>query len=116
MHKRVGRVNRRHRKLLRGAVGACMALLLGACSVSAPDLAGTWKSERTTLTIVQEKSAYKIVADNPKGILGGNYTSEYHDGRLELKGPLAPLCGDMKYDEKAGKLNFCGEEFVRVPK
>ncbi len=104
------------RKAWRGAVVSCVGLFLGACSFSAPKLAGIWKSERTTLTIVQEKSSYKIVADNPKGILGGNYTSEFHDGRLELKGPLAPLCGDMKYDEKAGKLNFCGEEFERVPK
>lgn len=113
---RASRLTRRQRKRWGGAVIACVALFLGACSFAAPNLAGIWKSERTTLTIVQDKSSYKIVADNPKGILGGNYTSEYHDGRLELKGPLAPLCGDMKYDEKAAKLNFCGEEFVRVSK
>ena len=100
--------------MVRDFVIACSALVVAACSGPAPDLAGTWKSERTTLTISQEKSSYKIVAENPKGILGGNYTSEFRDGKLGLDGPLAPLCGDMKYAD--GKLNFCSEEFVRVQK
>jgi hypothetical protein len=97
-----------------GMVG--VAMFLGACSRSAPDLAGTWKSERTTLTISQQVTAYKIVAENPKGLLSGNYTSEFRDGRLTLNGPIAPLCGDMKYAEQTGTLNFCGEEFTRVQK
>src|SRR5438874_13114686 len=95
---------------LRNRVVAAIVVFVAACSASAPNLAGTWKSERTTLTITQERSHYRIVAVNPKGILGGNYTTEFHDGRLDLKGPIAPLCGDMKYDAAAGKLNFCGEQ------
>jgi len=102
--------------MIRVAVISAVTLLLVACSSSAPDLAGTWKSERTTLTISQQSNSYKIVAENPKGILGGNYTSEYRDGKLGLKGPIAPLCGDMKYVVETGKLYFCGEEFTRTTK
>src|SRR6187431_1773110 len=102
--------------MIRVAVIPGIALLLVACSGSAPDLAGIWKSERTTLTISQQRNAYKIVAENPKGILGGNYTSEFRDGKLGLKGPIAPLCGDMKYVAETGKLYFCGEEFTRTAK
>lgn len=98
----------------RAAGIACLVLTVAACSSPPPELAGTWKSERTTLTISQEKDQYRIVAVNPKGILSGNYTSEYRDGRLPLKGPVAPLCGDMKYVSGEGKLHFCGEEFVRA--
>jgi hypothetical protein len=100
----------------RALIIAGITALVAACSGSAPDLAGTWKSERTTLTIVQRSSSYQIVAENPKGILGGNYTSDYRDGRLTLNGPIAPLCGDMTYAGRTGKLNFCGEEFTRVQK
>ena len=99
--------------IFRSIIISVSALLTG-CSNPAPELAGTWKSERTTLTIAQEKSKYKIVAVNPKGILSGNYTSEFREGRLTLQGALAPLCGDMKYTASEGKLNFCGEEFVRA--
>ena len=102
--------------MIRVAVTLGIALVLVACSSSAPDLAGIWKSERTTLTISQQRNAYKIVAENPKGILGGNYTSEFRDGKLGLKGPIAPLCGDMKYVVETGKLYFCGEEFTRTTK
>src|SRR5262245_60444937 len=108
---------KRFRTIARGLGTVCVAGAIAACSATAPDLAGTWKSVRTTLTITQDKNAYKIVADNPKGILNGNYTSEFRNGRLELKGgPVAPLCGDMKFDEKTGKLYFCSEEFVRAGK
>jgi len=98
--------------LVRIIVAAAACTLL-ACSSAAPNLAGTWKGERTTLTITQEKNAYRIVAASPRGILSGNYTSEFRDGRLILSGTIAPMCGDMKYDQSSGKLQFCGEEFVR---
>jgi hypothetical protein len=101
---------------LRRAAIACAAALLVACSSSAPNLAGVWKSERTTLTITQDGNSYKIVAENPKGILGGNHSAEYHDGRIDLKAPLGTLCGDMKYVAETGKLYFCSEEFVKTPK
>jgi hypothetical protein len=102
----------RRRKL--GIGIACVMASLVSCSRTAPHLAGTWKSERTTLTITQDHASYRIVAVNPKGILSGNYTGEYRDNRLLLKGPLAPLCGDMQYAEAEGRLTFCGEAFLRV--
>jgi hypothetical protein len=89
------------------------AAALGGCSKDGPDLAGTWKSDRTTLTITQHTNNYQIVADNPQGVLNGRYTSEYRDRRLLLNGPLAPLCGDLKYTESDRKLEFCTEQFVR---
>jgi hypothetical protein len=100
---------------LRRAAIACGAAVLFACSASAPNLAGVWKSERTTLTITQDGNSYRIVAENPKGILGGNHSAEFHDGRIDLKAPLGTLCGDMKYAQDTGKLTFCTEEFVKTP-
>ena len=101
------------RDLVRIIAAAAATTLLACSSAPAPNLAGTWKGERTTLTITQDKNAYRIVAVSPKGILSGNYTSEFRDGRLVLSGTIAPMCGDMKYDQSSGKLQFCGEEFVR---
>ncbi len=98
------------------AVGVSLSVLLAACSSKPPELAGTWQGVRTTLTITQDKNTYKIISVSPKSLLGGNYSSEYRNNRLLLSGPLAPLCGDMQYDERTGKLIFCEEEFVRVSK
>ena len=54
-----------------------------------------------------------IVASNPTGLLSGNYTGEFRNDGIALKGPLAPLCGDAHYLRETDKLQFCGEEFAR---
>ena len=81
---------------------------------SLPDLAGDWKSWRSTLRIAHDGGAYAIVVDNPTGFLGGVYAGKPQSDALALTGPLAALCRDIKYVKDGGKLQFCGEEFERV--
>ena len=81
---------------------------------SLPDLAGDWKSWRSTLRIAHDGDGYAIVVDNPTGFLGGVYAGKPQGDALTLTGPLAALCRDIKYVKDGGKLQFCGEEFERV--
>ena len=48
------------------------------------------------------------------GLLGGTYTGKWRDGAIKVSGPLAPLCGEIRYAKETAKLEFCGEEFDRA--
>jgi len=50
------------------------------------------------------------------GAVTGTYAGPWKDGAIQVKGPLAPLCPEIRYAKESGKLLFCGEEFVRTSK
>jgi hypothetical protein len=79
-----------------------------------PDLAGDWKSWRSTFRIARESDAYRIVVDNPNGFLGGTYIGTPHGSAVAVTGPLSALCREIRYVKDGDKLQFCGEEFERV--
>ena len=56
----------------RGAMAAMLAVLmvLAACTPRPPDLAGVWKNNHATLTIIQDGKAYQIQVADPQGLLG----------------------------------------------
>jgi len=76
-------------------------------------LTGQWKSWRSVLQISREGDRFRIAVENPNGLLGGTYQGEFQDGAIHVRGPLAPLCGEIRYVNDTRKLEFCGEEFVR---
>jgi hypothetical protein len=80
-----------------------------------PDLTGTWKSWRSDFRISRQGDLYRIVVNNPGGLLGGTYSGRLRNDAIRVTGPLAPLCGEISYSAQTQKLEFCGEEFVRVP-
>ncbi len=77
-------------------------------------LIGQWKSWRSDFRIAKEGELYKIVVNNPNGLLGGTYLGRLRDGALQVTGPMAPRCPHITYVADTGKLEFCGEEFARV--
>jgi hypothetical protein len=79
----------------------------------APNLTGQWKSWRSELQISQDGDVFKVTIDNPNGLLGGTYRGEFLDSAIHVSGPLAPLCGEIRYVRDTQKLEFCGEEFER---
>jgi hypothetical protein len=79
----------------------------------APNLTGRWTSWRSELQISQDGDLLKIIINNPNGLLGGTYTGEFLHSAIHVSGPLAPLCGEIRYVRDTQKLEFCGEEFVR---
>jgi len=89
---------------------------LSACADKGPDLAGDWKSDRSTFRVTQQGETYTVVVKNPNGMLTGTYAGPWKDGAIQVKGPLAPLCPEIRYAKESGKLLFCGEEFVRTSK
>src|SRR5438874_2302913 len=95
------------------AIVAASAVLF-ATSAATPDLTGRWKSWRSDFRISRERDIYTIVVNNPNGLLGGTYTGMFRHGAIHVTGPLAPLCGQIKYSRDTDKLEFCGEEFMRA--
>ena len=96
-----------------------IAVILGAWFMGAgfrttPDLIGQWKSWRSDLRISREGDLYKIIVDNPKGLLGGTYVGKLRGTVVYVTGPLASLCGEIEYSKDTDKLEFCGEEFTRA--
>jgi hypothetical protein len=75
---------------------------------------GQWKSWRSDLRISRDGENYKIIVDNPKGLLGGTYRGKLSGTVIDVSGPLASLCGAIAYSKDADKLEFCGEEFTLV--
>jgi len=88
--------------------------VIGTESRTTLELIGQWKSWRSDLRISREGDIYKIIVDNPKGLLGGTYMAKLRGTVLYVTGPLASLCGEMDYSKDTDKLEFCGEEFTRV--
>jgi len=82
---------------------------------SRPELTGEWKSWRSDLRITLDGKRYRIEVDSPNGFLGGVYLGELNRDVIHVTGPLSPLCGEMRYQTESQKLEFCGEEFDRVP-
>jgi hypothetical protein len=80
---------------------------------AAPNLTGRWKSWRSVLQISRDGDLFKIAVDNPNGLLGGTYRGKFLNDAINVTGPLAPLCGEIRYLRDTQKLEFCGEEFVR---
>ena len=80
-----------------------------------PDLTGQWKSWRSDFRISRQGGVYQIVVNSPGGLLGGTYSGKFRDGAIHVTGPLAPLCGEIRYSAETHKLEFCGEEFERRP-
>lgn len=98
-----------------------IAVLFGAWFVgtgfrTTPELIGQWKSWRSDLRISREGDLYKIIVDNPKGLLGGTYVGKLQGTVLHVTGPLASLCGEIDYSKDTDRLEFCGEEFTRAPR
>lgn len=83
-------------------------------SSNVPPLTGHWKSWRSDMAISRHADLFTINVDNPRGLLGGRYTGHFRNDAIHVAGPLAPLCGEIKYVREARKLEFCGEEFERV--
>ena len=79
----------------------------------APNLIGRWKSWRSEMQISRDGDFLAITIDNPNGLLGGNYKGKFLDGAIHVSGPLAPLCGEIRFSRDTQKLEFCGEEFER---
>jgi hypothetical protein len=79
----------------------------------APNLTGRWKSWRSDLQISRDGDLFKITVNNPNGLLGGTYSGTFLGDAIHVTGPLAPLCGEIKYVRDTHKLEFCGEEFIR---
>ena len=88
--------------------------VIGTESRTTLELIGQWKSWRSDLRISREGDIYKIIVDNPRGLLGGTYMAKLRGTVLYVTGPLASLCGEMDYLKDTDKLEFCGEEFTRV--
>lgn len=87
-----------------------------AGSSQLPDLTGQWRSWRSELQISRKAELFTIEVSNPNGLLGGEYRGKLRGGAIHVTGPLAPLCPEIKYVSDTRKLEFCGEEFDRVPK
>jgi hypothetical protein len=83
---------------------------------SSPELTGEWKSWRSDFRITLDGKRYRIEVDSPNGFLGGVYLGELNRDVINVTGPLSPLCGEMRYQRESDKLEFCGEEFDRVPR
>jgi hypothetical protein len=83
-------------------------------SRAAPNITGRWKSWRSDMQIAQDGELFTIKIDNPKGLLGGTYRGKFLNDAIHVTGPLAPLCGEVKYLPDTHKLEFCGEEFKRL--
>jgi len=79
-----------------------------------PDLTGSWASWRSSMRIARESGHYDIDVANPNGFLGGKYSGVVRAGTLEVAGPLAALCGEIRYVRQGDKLEYCGEEFARA--
>lgn len=79
----------------------------------APNIIGRWKSWRSEMQISRDGDYLAIAIDNPNGLLGGHYRGKFLDGAIQVSGPLAPLCGEIRFYRDAQKLEFCGEEFDR---
>ncbi|MEY3759064.1 MAG: hypothetical protein RIR39_555 [Pseudomonadota bacterium] len=97
----------------RNQIWAIAVLLLGACSVGGPDLTGSWKGQDVTFEVSKEGELYKVVVNNPGGMVNGTFTGKYQDGAIKVG---APMCGDITYSKEADKLYFCGAELGRVKK
>ena len=95
-------------------VGVFTAAFIGLGSRTAHEFVGQWKSWRSDLRISRDGDNYKIIVDNPTGLLGGTYVGKVRGSVIYVSGPLAPLCGEVDYSEDTDKLEFCGEEFTRV--
>jgi hypothetical protein len=78
-----------------------------------PNLIGLWKSWRSELNISRDGDLFTVTIDNPNGLLGGTYRGEFRDSAIHVRGPLAPLCGEIRYVTETQTLEFCGEEFER---
>jgi hypothetical protein len=83
-------------------------------SSDAPSLTGHWRSWRSNMEISRHADVFTVSVDNPKGLLGGKYSGHFRNDAIHVVGPLAPLCGDIKYVPVSHRLEFCGEEFERV--
>jgi hypothetical protein len=79
----------------------------------APNLIGRWKSWHSEMQISRDGDFLAITINNPNGLLGGNYSGKFLDGAIHVSGPLAPLCGEIRFFRDPQKLEFCGEEFER---
>ena len=109
-------------KLSRPAVACLVAFLVATALIvaigfrphAAPNFIGHWRSWRSDLEISADGDRYKIVIDNPKGLLSGLYTGTLHGAVMRVSGPLSPLCGEISIARDSGQLEFCGEEFKRV--
>lgn len=97
------------------ALIAVVWLVRLADSSPAPDLSGQWKSWRSQLQISRKAELFTIEVSNPNGLLGGEYRGKLRGDAIHVTGPLAPLCPEIKYVSDTHKLEFCGEEFDRVP-
>ena len=100
--------------MTRQFAGLVSVAMLAACASREPELAGHWKSQRSTFVVSRQGDVYTVVVDNPNGMLGGTYVGPYRAGAIRVKGPLSPVCPDIKYSSDPDRLVFCGEEFVRI--
>ncbi len=87
----------------------------GPPSDSLPNVGGEWKSWRSTFLITPESGGYRIEVSNPDGFLGGIYKGEVKGGVIVVTGPMAALCGEIRYAKDDDALEFCGEAFQRGP-
>jgi len=66
------------------------------------------------MEISPEGDRYKVVIDNPKGLLSGLYAGQVRGRVMYVSGPLSPLCGQIDFEEESSQLEFCGEQFERA--
>jgi len=101
---------------LRTKVVVLIAIALSiACSAKEPQLVGHWKSSRSTFVVTRDGDVYTVVVTNHNGMLGGTYVGLYRDGVIQVKGPLSAVCSEIRYARDTDHLQFCGEEFARIP-
>lgn len=74
------------------------------------DPIGGWIGKNFTIQVTRAGDLFKVVTQNPTGILNGTYVGKYQDGKIDLS---IPACGPLTYSKDNDQIYLCGVELSR---